>query len=212
MKPIVAKGLDGYASQMTLNDRSSALSLLETRRSGKPRDLVAPGPSDQQIEHILTIATRTPDHGKLAPWRFVIVGPTQRQQLADLLARALPEHDPDASSAHYAKALEFAHQAPILIVVISAPVREHKIPVWEQELSCGAVAMNLLHAATALGFVGGWITGWAAYSNRGRDAFCQPGERIAGFVFLGTPGNPLEERPRPALSDLARKWEPGKID
>ena len=212
MKPIVAKGLDGYASQMTLNDLSSALSLLETRRSGKPRDLVAPGPSDQQIEHILTIATRTPDHGKLAPWRFVIVGPNQRQQLADLLARALPEHDPDASSAHYAKALEFAHQAPILIVVISAPVREHKIPVWEQELSCGAVAMNLLHAATALGFVGGWITGWAAYSNRVRDAFCQPGERIAGFVFLGTPGNPLEERPRPALSDLARKWEPGKID
>ena len=72
--------------------------------------------------------------------------------------------------------------------------------------------MNLLHAATALGFVGGWITGWAAYSDRVRDAFCQPGERIAGFVFLGTPGNPLEERPRPALSDLARKWEPGKTD
>lgn len=199
-------------SHMTLNDRSSALSLLETRRSGKPRDLVAPGPSDQEVERILTIATRTPDHGKLAPWRFVIVGPNQRQQLADLLARALPEHDPDASSAHYAKALEFAHQAPMLIVVISAPVREHKIPVWEQELSCGAVAMNLLHAATALGFVGGWITGWAAYSDRVRDAFCQPGERIAGFVFLGTPGNPLEERPRPALADLARKWEPGKSD
>ena len=162
------------------------------------------------MTRILTIATRAPDHGKLSPWRFVIVGPRQRQLLADLLARALPEHDPDATSAHYAKALEFAHQAPVMIVVISAPVRDHKIPVWEQELSCGAVAMNLLHGANALGYVGGWITGWAAYSERVRDAFCEPGERIAGFIFLGTPANPLEERPRPALADLVRELAAGR--
>ncbi len=93
--------------------------------------------------------------------------------------------------------LEFAHQAPVMVVLISAPVREHKIPVWEQELSCGAVAMNLLHAANALGYVGGWITGWQAYNDRVRAAFCDEGERIAGFIFIGTPGNPLEERPRP---------------
>ena len=197
---------------MTLNDRSSALALLETRRSGKPRELVEPGPSAEEVERILTIAARAPDHGKLAPWRFVVVGPGQRQQLADLLARALPEHDPDAGAAHYAKALQFAHQAPLLIVVVSAPVRDHKIPVWEQELSCGAVAMNLLHAATALGYVGGWITGWAAYSDRVREAFCAPGERIAGFVFLGTPANPLDERPRPALSDIVRDWQPPEND
>ena len=212
VKPIVANGLHRYAGAMQLNDTSSALALLETRRSGKPRDLVAPGPSDEEIERILAIATRTPDHGKLSPWRFVIVSQKQRQQLADLLARALPEHDPDASSAHYAKALEFAHQAPVMIVLISAPIRDHKIPLWEQELSCGAVAMNLLHAATALGYVGGWITGWAAYSDRVREAFCAPGERIAGFVFLGTPANPLEERPRPALSGLVRNWEPAESD
>ena len=212
MKPIVANGLRGYGRPMTLNDRSSPLALLETRRSGKPRDLVAPGPSPQELEQILTIAMRTPDHGKLAPWRFVIVGPKQRQQLADLLARALPEHDPDATSAHYAKALEFAHQAPTLVVVVSSPIRDHKIPVWEQELSCGAVAMNLLHGANALGYVGGWITGWAAYSERVRTAFCGPGERIAGFVFLGTPANPLEERPRPLLSDSARDWQPPESD
>ena len=197
---------------MTLNDRSSALSLLETRRSGKPRDLVAPGPSDQELTGILTIATRAPDHGKLSPWRFVIVGPGQRSALASLLARALPEHDPEATSAHYAKALEFANQAPAMIVVISAPVRDHKIPVWEQELSCGAVAMNLLHAATAMGYVGSWITGWAAYSDRVRNAFCEPGERIAGFVFLGSPANPLEERPRPVLADLVSYWQPGESD
>ncbi|HEU4497956.1 MAG TPA: nitroreductase family protein, partial [Sphingomicrobium sp.] len=104
---------------MTLNDRSSALSLLETRRSGKPRDLVAPGPSPDELEHVLTIAMRTPDHGKIAPWRFVVVGADQRQQLADLLARALPEHDPEATPAHHAKAMEFSRQAPALIALIS---------------------------------------------------------------------------------------------
>lgn len=193
---------------MQLNDTSSALSLLETRRSGKPRDLVAPGPSEKELEHILNVAVRTPDHGKLAPWRFVIVGADQRKALADLLARALPEHDPEATPAHYAKAQEFAHQAPVMIALISAPVQDHKIPVWEQELSCGAVAMNLLHAANALGYVGGWITGWQAYSPRVTRAFCVEGERIAGFIFLGTPANPLEERPRPALAELVRDWYP----
>jgi len=212
VKPIVANGLRRYANSMTLNNRSSALSLLETRRSGKPRDLVAPGPSTEELVRILNIAVRTPDHGKLSPWRFVIVGPNQRQALADLLARALPEHDPNATSAHYAKALEFSHQAPVMIVLISKPVRDHKIPVWEQQLSCGAVAMNLLHAAHALGYVGGWITGWQAYDERVRTAFCEEGERIAGFIFLGTPGNPLEERLRPALADLVRDWQPPESD
>jgi nitroreductase len=193
---------------MILNDASSALSLLETRRSGKPRDLAAPGPSNEELDRILTIAMRTPDHGKIAPWRFVIVRQDQRQQLADLLARALPEQDPTASSAHYAKALEFAHQAPVMIVLISSPIQGHKIPVWEQELSCGAVAMNLLQATHAMGYVGGWITGWQAYSPRVTRAFCDDGERIAGFIFLGSPGNPLEERPRPALVDHLAEWQP----
>ncbi|HYC95553.1 MAG TPA: nitroreductase [Sphingomicrobium sp.] len=193
---------------MALNDRSSPLSLLQTRRSGKPRDLVAPGPSAEELDRILTIAMRAPDHGKIAPWRFVIVGPDQRQQLADLLARALPEQDPEAGAAHYQKALEFAHQAPTMIVLISSPIQGHKIPVWEQELSCGAVGMNLLHAAHALGYVGGWITGWQAYSPRVTRAFCNDGERIAGFIFLGTPAYPLEERPRPALAEHVSEWVP----
>ena len=212
MKPIVASGLHRYADCMTLNDRSSALSLLETRRSGKPRDLIGPGPSPEELEHILTIAMRTPDHGKIAPWRFVIIGQDQRPLLAELLARALPEHDPEANSAHYAKALDFAHQAPVMIAMISSPTRGHKIPVWEQELSCGAVAMNLLHATHAFGYVGGWITGWQAYSPRVTRAFCNEGERIAGFIFLGTPANPLEERPRPLLADHVSNWRPPESD
>ena len=170
--------------------------------------MVDPGPSTEELRQILTIAMRTPDHGKIAPWRFVIVGKAQRQSLADLLARALPEHDVDATPGHYAKALEFAHQAPVMIALVSSPIQGHKIPVWEQELSCGAVAMNLLHGAHALGYVGGWITGWQAYSPRVTAAFCQQGERIAGFIFLGSPGNPLEERPRPALEEHVSDWVP----
>ena len=197
---------------MTLNDTSSALSLLETRRSGKPRELVAPGPTADELDRILTIAMRTPDHGKIAPWRFVVVRTDQRQQLAELLARALPEHDAEATPAHYAKALEFAHQAPVMIALISSPIQGHKIPVWEQELSCGAVAMNLLHAAHAIGYVGGWITGWQAYSPRVSSAFCHDGERIAGFVFLGTPANPLEERSRPELAEHVSDWKPPASD
>ena len=197
---------------MILNDRTSAISLLETRRSGKPRELVAPGPTRDELDHILTIAMRTPDHGKIAPWRFVFVSQNQRQQLADLLARALPECHDEPTSAHYAKALEFSHQAPVMIALISSPIQDHKIPVWEQELSCGAVAMNLLHATHALGYVGGWITGWQAYSARVTRAFCSDGERIAGFIFLGTPANPLDERPRPKLADHVSEWNPPESD
>lgn len=193
---------------MMLNNLSSMLALLESRRSGRPRDMIAPGPSDEQLERILAIAARTPDHGKLFPWRFVTVATDQREALAALLACALPDAIPDATSAHHAKALEFAHQAPALVVVVSSPIVPHKIPLWEQELSAGAASMNLLIAAHALGFVGGWITGWPAYSDTVRAAFCAPGERIVGFFFLGSPRAPLEERPRAPLTTLVRHWVP----
>jgi len=191
-----------------LNDLSSTLALLETRRSGRPRDMIGPGPTEAELERILAIAARTPDHGKLFPWRYVIVAEDQRQALADLLARALPEHDPQATAAHFAKALEFAHQAPSLVVLLSSPIEGHKIPLWEQQLSAGAAGMNLLLATHALGYVGGWLTGWAAYSEIVRAAFCAPGERIVGFFFLGSPGHELEERPRAPLATLVRHWTP----
>ena len=194
-----------------LNDLSSPLSLLKTRRSGRPREMVGPGPGAEELQELLSVAARTPDHGKLSPWRFVIVGPDQRERLAVLLHQALNEHDPCATAAHHEKEDEFAQQAQALIVLVSAPVQGHKIPVWEQELSCGAAGMNLLLAAHAMGFVGGWITGWRAYNERVRSAFCGEGERIAGFIFIGRPGNPLEDRPRPELANVARQWMPPGI-
>jgi nitroreductase len=191
-----------------LNDTSSTLSLLETRRSGKPRELVGPGPSAEQLERILTIAARTPDHGKLFPWRFVTVAEDQRDALALLFRRALAAEDPCAGPAHHEAADQYARFQGSLVVLVSAPVHGHKIPVWEQELSCGAAAMNLLLAAHALGYAGGWITGWQAYSETVRQAFCGPGERIAGFIFIGRPGRELEERPRAPLATVARPWTP----
>jgi nitroreductase len=194
-----------------LNDLSSLIALLETRRSGKPRELIGPGPNDDELERILAIAARTPDHGKLFPWRFVTVGDDQRDQLAALLRQALTEGEQQATPAHHQKEEEFAHYAGRLIVLVSAPVEGHKIPVWEQQLSCGAAGMNLLLAAHALGYVGGWVTGWRAYDERVRAAFCGPGERIAGFIFIGWPGGELEERPRPPLGAVVRPWVPPNI-
>ena len=194
-----------------LNDLSSALALLETRRSAKPRDMTGPGPTEADLQRMLAIAARTPDHGKLAPWRFVIVSPDQRDQLAALLRQALAEHDPSATTAHHDKEEEFARQAPALVVLVSSPIQGHKVPTWEQELSCGAAGMNLVLGAHALGYAAGWLTGWRAYNERVRAAFCGPGERIAGFVFIGRPGRELEERPRPEVASVVREWQPPKL-
>jgi nitroreductase len=188
-----------------LNDTSSTLSLLHTRRSGKPRDIVAPGPDDAQLRAILEAAIRVPDHGKLNPWRFVIVGADQRERLAELIVGALRAEQPEATASQIEGMVQFAHQAPTLVVVVSAPVRG-KIALWEQELSAGAACMNLLTAAHASGFVGGWLTGWPAYSDTVRDAFAGPEDRIAGFVFIGSPLRELSERPRAAYDDVVANW------
>jgi len=191
-----------------LNDRSSLLALLETRRSAKPREMVGPAPTPDELERMLAIAARSPDHGNMAPWRFVTIADDQRDALARLLHRTLAEEDPSATPAHYEKAEQFAHYSGALVVLVSAPVEDHKIPVWEQQLSCGAAGMNLLLAAHALGYVAGWVTGWQAYSKRVRAALCHPGERIAGFIFIGHPGTEIFERPRPLLERVWRAWSP----
>jgi nitroreductase len=190
------------------NDTTTPISLLLSRRSGKPRDMIAPGPDAAQLETILTAASRVPDHGKLAPWRFVTVAADQRDALADLLVSAYQTEKPEAGKLELDAMVQFAHQAPSLVVVLSSPVAGSKIPLWEQELSTGAACMQLLNAAHALGFVGGWLTGWPTYSDHVRNAFGTGDERIAGFVFLGTPSKALEERPRPNLSDVVRAWQP----
>jgi nitroreductase len=189
------------------NDRSSLLSHLATRRSGKPRDLIAPGPDHRELVDMIALAARTPDHGKLPPWRFVIVGAEQRERLAELLVDAYRVEKPEARQAELDGMVQYATQAPALVVVLSSPKTDNKIPVWEQELSAGAACMNLLHAVHAHGYAAGWLTGWPAFSARVRDAFGADHERIVGFVFIGTPGRALDERPRPDLSQVWSDWQ-----
>ncbi len=191
-----------------LNDRSSILSLLETRRSGRPRDLVEPGPTPDELRRILAIAMRTPDHGKLHPWRFVHVPKDRRDAFAALLDAAYRTGHPEPGRLEIEANERFARQAPELVVALSSPTPDHKIPVWEQELSCGAACMNLLLAAHALGYAGGLVTGWAAYSPAVLAAFGAPPERIAGFIFLGTPAAELEERLRPDPAEVVSEWAP----
>ena len=190
------------------NDLSSTMSLLRTRRSGRPRDLAAPGPSPDQLCEILTIAMRSPDHGKLHPWRFVHVAADRRADFAALLRRAYLAENPSPGRLEVEANARFAHQAPELVVALSSPTVGHKIPEWEQQLSCGAACMNLLLATHAMGFAAGWVTGWAAYSDEVLAAFGAPPERIAGFIFIGTPGAELEERLRPEPADVVHEWTP----
>lgn len=204
-KRIVRFAVTSYVADMTFNDSSSLLSHLATRRSGKPRDMVAPGPDDAELDAILALAARTPDHGKLAPWRFVVVPADRRTALADLLRRAMSAENPGATAAQLEAAERFAYEGEALVVVLSAP-RESHIPIWEQELSAGAATMNLLHAVHAHGYVGSWLTGWMAFSDLVRDAFGQAPERIAGFVFIGSPRRPLDERPRPDMTQIVGRW------
>lgn len=195
---------------MTFNDLTSPISLIETRRSGKPRDMVPPGPDGAQLDRILSAAMRVPDHGKIAPWRFVVISSDKRDAFAALLVHCYRAEKPDAGRLELEALEQFAKQSPSLVVVLSCPVGESKIPLWEQQLSAGAACMTMLQAAHALGFVGSWLTGWPAYSDAVRDQFGKASDRIAGFLFFGSPGRPLDERPRPEFATIVSHW-PGQI-
>lgn len=172
---------------------------LAERRSAPAQALAAPGPSDAEIDEILTLGARTPDHGKLFPWRFVVLGPRIRAEIAEKLAVLAELRDkPAKDQAVLAKLTA----APVTILVISAPVPNAK-PVWEQQLSAGAVCMNLEHAAGAFGYYASWITDWYSYDPQGAALFgVQDGETIAGFIHIGSLSEPALERPRP---DMAAK-------
>ncbi|MBB5278876.1 nitroreductase family protein [Pacificimonas flava] len=189
------------------NDLSSPLRFLETRRSGKPRDMIAPGPDANELNRILTIAARVPDHGKVAPWRFMVVPPERRGALNAVLDAAYLEEKPGAGRLELEANAQFAQQAPTLVIVFTKVDPARSIPAEEQIASAACAAMQMENAANASGYVSGWLTGWAAYSDAVHRRLAQPGERIAGFIFMGTPGKPLEERPRPDMTEIVRTWD-----
>ena len=192
------------ALPLPLPVRSSELeSRLRMRRSAPAQALEAPGPSEAELSRILEIGARTPDHGKLAPWRFVVMGPQSRTRIAAQLATlAEQKRLPSKAQAVLAKLTA----APLTVLVISSPVPNDKVPIWEQELSTGAVCMNLEHAAGAFGYSASWITDWYSFDPDATALFgVRAGERIAGFIHLGTLAQPPLERPRPDLSAIVTR-------
>jgi nitroreductase len=184
-----------------------ALELLKTRRSVKPMELSGPGPSPTELDALLTVASRVPDHGKLAPWRFIVFEGDARLRAGEAIAAAYCEDHPDAKPDLVAFERQRLARAPLVVAVISRAAPHVKIPEWEQVLSAGAAAMNLVLAAHAMGFAATWITEWYAYDQRVRAAIgLQSHERIAGFVHIGRSAHPVEDRARPALSDVVTRY------
>lgn len=193
-----------------LNRRDAdALTLLQTRRSGSAKAMTAPGPDEDQLTTILEAATRVPDHGKLTPWRFIVFRGEARAAFGEELARLFREANPSAIDEIVALERGRFLRAPVVVAVISRAAGNAKVPEWEQVLSAGAVCMNLALATHALGFAASWLTEWPAFDERVKPLLGLTGpERVAGFIYLGTPAAPLEDRPRPALETIVEVWKP----
>lgn len=176
---------------------------LESRRTIPANFLAEPGPDRETIRKILTIASRVPDHGKLAPWRFIVIEGDTRLRLNDKFRSIAMERWPDLSGEALQIESTRFDRAPVVIAVVSRAAEHPKIPKWEQILSAGASCMALLMAANAYGYSGSWLTEWMADD---ADALASLGiagdENVAGFIHIGTPTVPPTERPRPVLDDI----------
>lgn len=181
------------ASPLSAKDLTPA-DLLLSRRSTAPDSLVAPGPSRAEIDQLVSIAMRVPDHGRIGPWRLVLIADEAKARWLEKLF-ALAETREDAGKSRVTTKKLVA--APLVIVVVSAPVAGHKVPEWEQQLSAGAVGMNLLNGAAALGYGANWLTGWHAYDPDATALIgLGEGEKVAGVVLVGSVAEPAAERER----------------
>jgi len=184
-----------------------AIDLLKNRRSIKPREMSGPGPSPAELETILTIGARVPDHGKLAPWRFIVFEGDARVRAGEIIAGVFVRKNPNAQAAEIDIEKRRLTDAPLVIGVVSFTRPHPKVPAWEQELSAGASAMNIVTAATALGYGACWLTGWFAFDREVLDGLgLKADEKLAGFVHIGTAPKPSEDRPRPALSEIVTRF------
>lgn len=184
-----------------------AIELLTTRRSIKPRDMNGPGPSPAELETILTVGARVPDHGKLAPWRFIVFEGDARVRAGEVIAGVFARKNPQAAPADIDTERKRLTDAPLVIGVVSLTKPHPKVPAWEQELSAGASAMNIVTAATALGYGACWLTGWFAFDRDVLAGFgLKPEEKLVGLIHVGNVAKPSEDRPRPALSDIVTRF------
>lgn len=187
---------------------NATLALLKARRSVKPDLMSEPGPSATELDEILTIAARVPDHKKLAPWRFIVFEGDARRAFGERIAAACASEDtmPPSDIRLETERGRFM-RAPVVVAVISRITPKPGAPEWEQILSAGASAMNLCVAANAMGYATCWLTEWIAYSPMIRTALgLADAERVVGFIYIGTSKTAPEERPRPALADVVARW------
>jgi nitroreductase len=190
------------------NDTSSVLTFLKTRKSGSAKAMTSPGPSANELAEILNIGVRVPDHGKLAPWRFVLFEGDARARIGDAFAARWKELNPGHGEDMLAAQRGLFQRAPTVLVVVSRAAPHPKIPEWEQQQSAAAVCANILMAASAMGFAAQWRTDWIAYDDETvRVMGLSAPERIAGVIYLGTASELLEERPRPDAISLLTRWD-----
>lgn len=182
---------------------NATIDLLTARRSASAATLAEPGPTEGELEILLTIASRVPDHGKLAPFRFILFQGEGRVRAGAIIAEVFGAANPTAGADRIAAEGKRLAVAPLVIAVVSRAAPHEKIPEWEQILTSGAVCMNLIIAANALGFAAAWLTGWFAYDRKALDRFgLASSEKVAGFVHIGSNPAPRDDRPRPALADI----------
>ena len=184
------------------------LRLLLSRRSVKPIAMTSPGPTDVELEQILTAAARVPDHKKLAPWRFMIFAGDARAKFGQILVDACKAEDtmPPSDVRLETERTRFL-RAPVVVGVVSRIVETKGAPQWEQELSCGAACMNMCLAANALGYGTSWLTEWYSYSPMvALKLDLAANERLAGFVYIGTATERQPDRDRPSLAAIVSHW------
>lgn len=185
----------------------SLIEYLKTRRSMPAFQMKEPGPTKEEVEEILTLATRVPDHGKLAPWRFIVMTGDARARITMELADIAKADKPDLSEEMVKVEETRFTRAPVVVAVVSRAGPHVKIPEWEQIMSAGAVCLNMVIAANALGYVSNWLTEWMAFDERAhRILGVRPGEKVAGFIHIGSTDFPVVERPRPDLADIVT-WQ-----
>ncbi|MDJ0920416.1 MAG: nitroreductase family protein [Henriciella sp.] len=189
------------------NASDAARRLIALRRSVSKRGLTTPGPNEDELDTLLTVATRVPDHRRLSPWRFIVFEGDRRREIGPALVDIQKQENPEATETMLADTAGYFLRAPVVVGVVSSPDYEHKTPVWEQELSAGALCLNLLLAANASGWAGCWLTEWISFSPGVNRLFnLSDTERFAGFLYLGTASGDPQERLRPDAQPLIQRW------
>lgn len=185
-----------------MTEQNTLRDYLAIRRSIPAFQMREPGPSTAEIEEILRLASRVPDHGKIAPWRFIVYRGEERARIGAELLKLRLSFEPGLSDEIIEVEKTRFTRAPVVVAIISTAAPHVKVPEWEQVMSAGALAMNTLISANALGYVSNWLTEWFAFDERAYPLLgIKAGEKVAGFIHIGSSDFPAVERPRPELRD-----------